>query len=75
MCVDIPVGLGNGCIELEIGATVETAIRHCRDIYAIEMTIGELLKSYFLVNTRPANIEQVLVEGDNLTVVRPLAGG
>ena len=75
MCVDVPIGLGNGEISIEEGATIEDVVRYCAKLYSIELSISELLKSLFLVNSQPALIDYVLSEGDNLSIVRPLAGG
>jgi len=75
LCVDVPVGLGNGDILIEEGASIEDALRHCIEKYAVEMPLAELLKSLFLVNSKPARPENTLNEGDELVIVRPLLGG
>lgn len=75
LCVDIPDGLGNGKLEAEEGTTVEDAVRYCAGLYGIELPMSSLLDSLFLVNSQPAPLGFVLSDGDNLSIVRPLAGG
>jgi sulfur carrier protein ThiS len=75
LCVDVPIGLGNGEIEIGDGTTVADAVTMCAKMYNMEMPLKDLLKSMFLVNSNPAQPDRVLNEGDELTVVRTMAGG
>ena len=73
--IDIPMGVGNGNIVLPEGSTVEAALSFCVESYDIELSVSELLKSLFLINSKPAQSDSVLTEGDSLAVVRLMAGG
>jgi len=75
MCIDIPIGLGNGEIEVEEGMTVKEVVTECVKRHKIKMPLKELFKSMFLVNTNPASLDRVLKDGEELTVVRTMAGG
>ena len=74
-CVDIPIGVGNGSIRMEEGSTVLDVVRLCKEEYDIELSISELHKSLFLVNSKPANLDTILEDNDSVSVVRLLAGG
>ena len=75
LCVDIPVGMGNGDITLSEGATVSDAVAAVVALGDIQMPTAEIMKSLFLVNDQSAQPDSILRDGDNLSVVRPLAGG
>jgi len=75
LCVDIPIGLGNGDIEVDEGSTIEDVVKYCIEKYKVEMSRAELLNSLFLVNSNPARPDFILNDNDNLAIVRPLHGG
>jgi len=75
MCVDIPIGLGNGEIEVEKGMTVKEIVTECAKRHKIKMPLKELFKSVFLIDASPATLGSVLKDGEELTVVRTMAGG
>ena len=75
LCVDIPIGLGNGDISIDEGTTIEDILIFSREQYGIELPLTELKKSLFLVNSNPARLDYTLMDKDMLSIVRPLAGG
>jgi molybdopterin converting factor small subunit len=71
--MDVPSGSRE--VVLAVGATIGQAIAAYRERYAVDDPEGMLPESMFLVDRKPAQLDTVLRENDELLVVRLLHGG
>ncbi|MDR0469058.1 MAG: MoaD/ThiS family protein [Peptococcaceae bacterium] len=75
MCVDLPTYTGGQKTEITDGATVEQAMVEYSRLYSLEDSLTELPQTMFLIDKKPARLDTVLRDGDDLLVMRILHGG
>ena len=75
LCADLPVPAGTSDIELEDSATVEQALTAFLAQNPVDDPENKLPQSMFIVSKKPAKLDTVLRDRDEVLVLRVLNGG
>ena len=74
-CADLPDVSGIREADVADGATVAQAMTEYAKLHHMEDTLDKLPESMFLIGKKPAQLDSVLREGDEVMVMRILHGG
>lgn len=77
VCVEVPLDQTRDAVEVEVGegAGVEHALASYLRSNAICLGLEQLKQASFFVNREPAHLTTALADGDEVMVIRTLAGG
>ena len=75
LCADLLVPSGVQELDVTDSATVAQALTSYLKLHPVEDPLNKLYESMFLVGSRPAKLDTVLQDHDELMVLRILHGG